>query len=35
MSAQVTKMIPSAEAFDKNVEGEAVREIEFTGTFSV
>src|SRR5580700_11529974 len=35
MSAQVTMMIPSAEAFDKNVEGGSAREIEFTGTLSV
>jgi hypothetical protein len=28
-------MIPRAEAFDRNVEGEIAREVEFTGTFSV
>ena len=28
-------MIPSVEAFDKNVDGGSAREIEFTVTFSV
>jgi hypothetical protein len=35
MSAQVTTMIPNVKAFDKNVEGEAARDIEFTGAFSI
>jgi hypothetical protein len=35
MSAQVTMMIPSVEAFDKNVGEGTAREIEFTGTLSV
>ena len=28
-------MIPNVKAFDKNVEGEAARDIEFTGAFSI
>jgi hypothetical protein len=35
MSAQVTTIIPNAKAFDKNVDGEAARDIEFTGAFSI
>src|SRR5450755_917763 len=35
MSAQVTMMIPSVEAFDKNVDEGRAREVEFTVTFSV
>ena len=28
-------MIPHVKAFDKNVDGEAARDIEFTGAFSI
>jgi hypothetical protein len=35
MSAQVTTMIPNAKAFDRNVEGEDARDVEFTGAFSI